>query len=226
MLEARKVLAVIPARAGSKGLPGKNYLPLSGKPLIQWTIEAAFEVQGIDQVVVTSDDKLVLELAESLQVIAYRRSARLSGDFVQASDVIADVVTAFPGFQTLVYLQPTSPLRGRKHIVEALEKFNNGLKAPVISVVEVSQPPEWMFTLDRVGQLVPYIPSDEIRRQDTQLKYIPNGAIYIGDIDSLSRDGYVFSKSNASPYVMDTKTSIDIDDQFDFDLAEWVLKRL
>jgi CMP-N-acetylneuraminic acid synthetase len=219
-------LAVIPARAGSKGLPGKNFLSLDGKPLIQWTIEAALETPGIDQVVVSSDDELVLELAQSLGVIAYKRPAELCGDFSQASEVIADVVSAFPNYQTLIYLQPTSPLRREPHISEALGKYNTGLKIPVISVVEVTQPPEWMFTLNEQGRLDSYLPADEIRRQDTQLKFIPNGAIYIAHIDSLKNDGFVFSKSNSLPFVMDSKTSVDIDDKFDFELAEWIMKKL
>jgi CMP-N,N'-diacetyllegionaminic acid synthase len=226
MSKMDKVLAVIPARAGSKGLPGKNFLSLSGKPLIQWTIEAALETPGIDHVVVTSDDELVLELAKSLRVTAYRRSSELCGDFSQASDVIEDVVSAFPEYQTIIYLQPTSPLRRGSHISEALEKFNTGLKIPVISVVEVTQPPEWMFTLNLQGRLESYLPADEIRRQDTQLKFIPNGAIYIAHIDSLKSDGFVFSKSNSLPFIMDSKTSVDIDDKFDFELAEWIIKKL
>ena len=224
MSDMAKVLAVIPARAGSKGLPGKNFLSLHGRPLIQWTIEAALETPGIDHVVVTSDDELVLELAQSLRVSAYRRSAELCGDFSQASDVIEDVVSAFPGYQTIVYLQPTSPLRRGSHISEALEKFNTGLKIPVISVVEVTQPPEWMFVLNEQGRLESYLPAGEMRRQDTQLKFIPNGAIYIAHIDSLKNDGFVFSKSNSLPFVMDSKTSVDIDNKFDFELAEWIIE--
>jgi CMP-N,N'-diacetyllegionaminic acid synthase len=226
MSDVAKVLAVIPARAGSKGLPGKNFLSLAGKPLIQWTIEAAVETRGIDHVVVSSDDELVLELAKSLGVTAYRRPAELCGDLSQASEVIADVVSAFPDYQTLVYLQPTSPLRRESHISEALERFNTGLNVPVISVAEVTQPPEWMFTLNEQGLLKSYLPADEMRRQDTHLKFIPNGAIYIAHIDSLKKDGFVFSKSNSLPFVMDSKTSIDIDDKFDFELAEWIIQKL
>ena len=221
-----KVLAVIPARAGSKGLPGKNYLSLAGKPLIQWTIEAALETRGIDHVVVSSDDESVLDLAKSLGVTPHKRPAELCGDLSQASEVIADVVSVFPGYQTLIYLQPTSPLRRGSHISEALERFNTGLKIPVISVVEVTQPPEWMFTLNEEGRLEPYLPADEMRRQDTQLKFIPNGAIYIAHIDSLKNDGFVFSKSNSLPFLMNSKTSIDIDDKFDFEIAEWIIKKL
>jgi len=225
MSDMAKVLAVIPARAGSKGLPGKNFLSLGGKPLIQWTIEAALETPEIDHVVVSSDDELVLELAQSLGVTAYRRSAELCGDFSQASEVIEDVVSAFPSYQTLIYLQPTSPLRRESHISAALDKYNTGSKIPVISVAEVTQPPEWMFILNEQGRLESYLPADEMRRQDIQLKFIPNGAIYIAHIDSLKNDGFVFSKSNSLPFVMESQTSVDIDDKFDFELAEWIMKK-
>jgi CMP-N-acetylneuraminic acid synthetase len=83
-----------------------------------------------------------------------------------------------------------------------------------------------MFTLNEQGRLDSYLPADEMRRQDTQLKFIPNGAIYIAHIDSLKNDGFVFSKSNSLPFVMDSKTSVDIDDKFDFELAEWIMKKL
>jgi len=225
MSEIGRVLAVIPARAGSKGLPGKNHLTLSGKPLIQWTIEAALQTSGIDQVVVSSDDEVVINLAESLGVSVHRREAALSDDTAQASAVIADALGHFPGFQTLVYLQPTSPLRASIHIEEALQRFNASLKVPVISVTKVTQPPEWMYTLDADGQMIPYILSEELRRQDTKIKYIPNGAIYIADINLLSENGYVFANSSPQPYVMDSRTSVDIDDKFDFDLAEWIIKQ-
>jgi CMP-N,N'-diacetyllegionaminic acid synthase len=221
-----KVLAVIPARAGSKGLPGKNFLTFCGKPLIQWTIEAALEVKEISLVVVTSDDEQILELARSLGITAHRRSPALSRDLSQASDVIADVIASFPGYENLIYLQPTSPLRRQLHITEALKKFNLGLQIPVISVVEVTQPPEWMFTLTKEGRLESYLASEEMRRQDTQTRYIPNGAIYISSIESLRNEQFVFSKTNSLPYVMDAKTSIDIDDKFDFELAEWIMKNL
>jgi CMP-N,N'-diacetyllegionaminic acid synthase len=225
MSEKGRVLAVIPARAGSKGLPGKNHLTLSGKPLIQWTIEAALQTSGIDQVIVSSDDEMVINLANSLGVLAHRRAEALSSDTAQASAVIADALAHFPGFQTLVYLQPTSPLRASIHIEEALQRFNLGLKVPVISVTTVTQPPEWMYTIGVDGSMVPYILSEELRRQDTKIKYIPNGAIYIADIHSLSENGFVFAKSSPQPYVMDSRTSIDIDDKFDFDLAEWIIEQ-
>ena len=225
MSEKGRVLAVIPARAGSKGLPGKNHLTLSGKPLIQWTIEAALQTSGIDQVIVSSDDEVVINLANSLGVSSHRRAASLSGDSAQASDVIADALAHHPGFQTLVYLQPTSPLRTSIHIEEALQRFNSSLKVPVISVTQVTQPPEWMYTLDADGQLVPFFLSDELRRQDTKIKYIPNGAIYIADISSLRENGHVFAKSSPQPYVMDSRTSVDIDDKFDFDLAGWIIQQ-
>jgi N-acylneuraminate cytidylyltransferase len=225
MSEKGRVLAVIPARAGSKGLPGKNHLALSGKPLIQWTIEAALQTSGIDQVIVSSDDDVVINLAESLGVSAHRREAALSDDTAQASAVIADALAHFPGYQTLVYLQPTSPLRASIHIEEALQRFNSSFKVPVISVTRVTQPPEWMYTLDADGQLVPYILSEELRRQETKIKYIPNGAIYIADINSLSENGFVFAKSSPQPYIMDSRTSVDIDDKFDFDLAEWIIEQ-
>jgi N-acylneuraminate cytidylyltransferase len=140
MSEKGRVLAVIPARAGSKGLPGKNHLVLSGKPLIQWTIEAALQTSGIDQVIVSSDDDVVINLADSLGVSAHRRAAALSGDTAQASAVIADALAHFPGFQTLVYLQPTSPLRASVHIEEALQRFFDDYQVTQVPLTVESHP--------------------------------------------------------------------------------------
>lgn len=225
MSEKGRVLAIIPARAGSKGLPGKNLLAFNGKPLIQWTIEAALGAPEIDEVVVTSDDDLMLNIAASLNATAHKRAAHLSSDSAQASEVIENILTSFSGFQTMVYLQPTSPLRRSSHIIEALRIFESDIRVPVVSVVEVSQPPEWMYTVNLDGRMIPYIPSEELRRQDTKRKFIPNGAIYVSGIDTLRAEGYVFSRSNPRPYEMNSQESIDIDDQFDFDLAEWILQK-
>lgn len=217
-----KTLAIIPARAGSKGLPGKNTLLFHGKPLVQWTIEAAIESEAFAQVVLTTDDNLALEIADSLGAVGHRRTPNLSGDHTKASEVIEDVVNSFPGHDSLVYLQPTSPLRKAKHILQALEKFDCGNKVPVVSVTEVTQPPEWMLVENDENFLVPYLDAGEVRRQDTKTKFIPNGAIYIADIDSLIREDYVFSTKKIIPYVMNAVDSIDIDDQTDFDFANWI----
>jgi CMP-N-acetylneuraminic acid synthetase len=222
--DMNKVLAIIPARAGSKGLPGKNLRSFNGKPLIQWTIEAALKVQGISQVTVTSDDESILNLARNIGATAHKRSEYLSTDLSQASEVIEDAVRHFPDFTTLIYLQPTSPLRKSFHIENALNMYDTKIRIPIVSVSEVTQPPEWMYTLGLGGRLFNYLDSTEIRRQDAEQKYIPNGAIYIADVNFLREDGFVFSKSNPLPYIMDFKSSIDIDNQMDFDLAEWITK--
>lgn len=224
MKETEGVLAIIPARSGSKGLPGKNFLTLCGKPLVQWTIEAALDVQNISQVVVSSDSDEVLNLAKSLGAKGHVRSAQLSDDFSKASDVIEDILLSFPNYETLVYLQPTSPLRKSHHVEEALSIFEKSQKIPVVSVVEVTQPPEWMYLMNSEFRLDPYLKSNELRRQDIRKRYIPNGAIYIADTASLKSEEYNFANTAPLPYVMDSRSSIDIDNRFDFDLAEWIMR--
>jgi CMP-N,N'-diacetyllegionaminic acid synthase len=158
----------------------------------------------------------MLNIATSLNATAHKWVAHLSSDSAQASEVIENTLTSFSGFQTIVYLQPTSPPRRSSHVIEALRIFDSDIRAPVVSVVEVSQPPEWMYTVNLDGRMIPYIPSEELRRQDTKRKFIPNGAIYISGIDTLREESYVFLDQ--------TQDHIDIDDRFDFELVEWILQ--
>ena len=135
MSEKGRVLAIIPARAGSKGLPSKNLLAFNGRPLIQWTIEAALGTPEIDEDVVTSADDLMLNSATSLNAAAHKRAAHLSSDSAQASEVVKNTLTSFSGFQTMVYLQPTSPPRRSSHIIEALWIFESDIRVPDVLVV-------------------------------------------------------------------------------------------
>lgn len=219
------VLGLIPARAGSKELPGKNYRSLLGKPLIQWTIEAALDSIQVDDVVVSSDDKRILHLALEFGVNVHKRPSMLSGDSVRASEVIEDVLSTFSSHQTLVLLQPTSPLRTGSHISEAIQLFYEDRQFPVVSVMEVSQHPEWIYCLNSNKRLISYMSSPEQRRQDTEKRFIPNGAIYIADTTFLRERKFSFSGFELTPYLMDQQTSIDIDNIFDFELAEWVMSK-
>jgi len=133
-----KYLAIIPARGGSKRLPNKNILNLSGKPLIAWSIEAALKSEYIDDIVVTSDSDKILEIARNYDVITIKRPYYLASDTANSIDVIKHVIENVDGkYDYLVLLQPTSPLRNEKHIDEAIELLDIKKADAIISVCEM-----------------------------------------------------------------------------------------
>src|SRR5690554_6064416 len=146
------ILVVIPARGGSKRLPRKNVLPLAGKPLICWTIDAALEAKLNARIMVTSDDEEILAIArqyESQGVIAYKRPDELATDTASTADVLIDAIKAEQAAgndpKTLVLLQPTSPLRNAEDIRAALDVYREGgCEDTVVTVCEVDHPTAWV----------------------------------------------------------------------------------
>src|SRR5690606_36174846 len=155
MADAGKILVVIPARGGSKRLPRKNVLPLAGKPLICWTIEAAIDAKLNARILVSSDDDEILTIATQYQVdgvIAYKRPEKLASDTASTIDVVKDACLFMlaNGFQpeTIILLQPTSPLRNSDDIQGAINLYyQNNIKDTVVSVCEVEHPSAWTGTL-------------------------------------------------------------------------------
>jgi CMP-N,N'-diacetyllegionaminic acid synthase len=213
----RKFLGVITARKGSKGLPGKNRKPLLGKPLIYWTVEAALG-SSLDGIVCSTDDQDIKEnLKEIVTVID--RPAALATDEASIVDVLLQVSENFPGYTDVVLLQPTSPFRKTSDIESALRiaKANSG--SSVISVTKSRKSPYWSYRIDNEGNLNQIFDSTCDRRQALEQTYLPNGAIYIVPIESLKVERKLFT-SKTLPIVMPPERSVDIDDEFDFRMAE------
>ena len=222
MKSNKTFLAIIPARGGSKRLPHKNILDLDGKPLISYTIEAALQSKRIDQVVVTSDDDTILKIAQNYRVETVRRPARLASDIATTFDAVKHTIENMKQFDYIVLLQPTSPLRNKKHINEAIELLEGKRADAVISVCKMDHSPLWSNTLDESLSMEGFL-QDEVlnkRSQDLEKYYRLNGAIYICNTDRFLEEKSFFLKDNVYAFQMDRKSSIDIDEEIDFRLAE------
>ncbi len=220
------ILVVIPARGGSKRLPRKNVLPLAGRPLICWTIEAALEAKLKARIMVTSDDEEILAIAQQYQsqgVIAYKRPDELATDTASTADVLIDAVkveqAAGHDPKTLVLLQPTSPLRNAEDILAALEIYrDSGCEDTVVTVCEVDHPTAWVGTIGEGGRLEGIAPSGK-RSQDYRREYRLNGAVYVARVDRLVSSGSLFTERLGAS-VMPRTRSLDIDEKLDFRVCE------
>ena len=222
MIENKKVLAVIPARGGSKGIPNKNTVSLMGKPLINWTIEAASLSRYIDHLILSSDDERICSVAKAAGCnVPFLRPAELATDDAKTIDVVIDAIDRTPDFDLVVVLQPTSPLREASDIDNCLELLIAKGAATAVSVSEARDHPFLVYSMAmdcRLDAFLKIDPSVSMRRQDLPPAYSLNGAIYIAEIDWL-----IASRSFVSPetvgYLMSQETSIDIDEPSDLERA-------
>lgn len=219
-----KPLVIIPARGGSKGVPGKNIKLLNGKPLIQYTIEAALEVTDRENIIVSTDCEKIKEVVENLGIrIPSLRPTELACETTGTYEVLLHelfkIETEGKFYDYLILLQPTSPFRTGKQILEALQLYNNNIHM-LVSVKETKANPYFVLREeDENGFLVPSKSSNTIRRQDIPKVWELNGAIYIINTSILKKMPlYKFTK--VKKYVMDELTSHDIDTEMDWQLAE------
>jgi N-acylneuraminate cytidylyltransferase/CMP-N,N'-diacetyllegionaminic acid synthase len=229
MTDTGDILVVIPARGGSKRLPRKNLLPLAGKPLICWTIEAALEAKLNARIMVTSDDDEILALARQYKsegVVAHKRPAELATDTATTAEVLTNALKAEQSVghdpKTLVLLQPTSPLRNADDIQAALEVFRKGgCKDTVVTVCEVDHPTAWVGTI-REGSRLDGIDLSGKRSQDYGKEYRLNGAVYVTRTALLLTKKTLFSDSLQAS-IMPRERSLDIDTRLEFQTCEtWV----
>lgn len=225
MSKQDKYLAIIPARGGSKRLPRKNVLPLSGKPLIAWSIEAALACEKIDKAIITSDDDEILTVAGHYPVELIKRPEFLATDTATSFDAIKHAIEQQPEYEYIVLLQPTSPLRTAKHITEAIELLETKNADAVISVCETEHSPLWSNTLPENSDMSNFLREELLntRSQDLPLYYRLNGAVYICKTHNLLEQESFFIKDNIYAYVMSQKSSVDIDTMMDFRWAEFLL---
>ena len=219
-------LAIIPARGGSKRLPRKNILDLCGKPLISWSIEAALKSKYISKVVVSSDDEEILNISSNFGADIIKRSYELANDTATTFDAIKHTINNLEKYDYIVLLQPTSPLRNEKHIDEAIELLEEKQADAIVSVCEMDHSPLWSNTLPKDGNMNNFL-RDEVlnkRSQDLEKYYRVNGAVYICKTDKLLENKSFFLKDNIFGYIMDRKSSIDIDEEIDFLFAERVIE--
>ena len=233
MIGQQRLLAIIPARGGSKRLPRKNILDLSGKPLIAWTIEAALNSKYIDRIVVSTDDQEIANISRKYGAeVPFLRPKSLATDDASSIDtvinVLGEVEIINQHYEYIVLLQPTSPLRTEIDIDKAIELLEKKSADSVISVCEVDHPPQWNNTLPDDGNMQLFFREDNAnnRSQDFDIYYRLNGAIYIVKIERLLKEESLFLKTNTFAYCMDAYSSVDIDKEEDLMVAKCFVKNL
>lgn len=226
MMSNVKVLAVITARGGSKGLPGKNIKLLGKKHLIGWTIDAALKANCIDKVIVSTDCPNIAKISKEYGAeIPFLRPDSLASDTATSIDTVLHAVTSIKeDFDVIILLQPTSPFRTSDDIDKSFLEFKVNQTSSVVSVCEVEKNPAWYFWRNENDTLSQVLKNDNdlSRRQDLQIAYALNGAIYIVDTKRfLSEKKFLYEDTHS--YVMDKKSSIDIDDEIDFKFAQFII---
>ena len=224
-----KIVAIIPARGGSKRIHNKNLYPIFDKPLIQYTIEAARNIFDDKEIVISTDSEEIIDLAKSLGIkIPFIRPKDLCGDEVGMHEVVLHALTYFENKYSkpdkIILLQPTSPFRTKNHINEAINEYSP-LIDMVVSVKETSANPYFVLREESdQGFLEPSKSANFIRRQDCPIVYELNGAIYIINPDSIKLTPmHEFKK--VKKFVMDEVSSIDIDNHIDWRIAEMFIKK-
>lgn len=226
--------AIVPARSGSKRLPNKNIKMLGGKPLVVWTLEACIGSAKIDRVILSTDSLAYWELVQrcipSPKLRLDLRDENDAGDTVKIFDYIKNSrakIFSGTGGAFLLAL-PTVPLRTSSHIDEAIARFEK-LKRPVFSATDYGFPTSFAFRLDGNEDWKAVEPDNPMitgntRSQNQTETYHPNGAIYVREIADLSDENLHTFYTGAVPYIMDRSSSIDIDTEQDFKVAEALLR--
>lgn len=228
--EKPKILAVIPARSGSKSIPGKNLINLGGKPLLAWTIEAALKVEGLDEVTVSTDGEEIAEVARRWGVKeVVMRPSYLATDSAQVPPVIRHALQVLEErkgyrFDVVITLQPTSPFRDHGDIEEALNLFLSSQVDSLVSVCEVEHHPYKMVTIgDGKTRALMVGGMEHASRQDLPKVYRHNGAIYISRRSLLVDEGRLLGDEPLA-FIMSQEKSIDIDTLLDFKVAECIIR--
>jgi CMP-N,N'-diacetyllegionaminic acid synthase len=221
------LLAIIPARGGSKGILGKNTKLLSGKPLIAWTIEAAKQAHCIDRIIVSTDDPKIKVVAEQCGAeVPFLREAKFATDESPSIDLVLDAVQKLPGFDWVLILQPTSPLRTSSDIDGIFKLCQDHKVSSAVSVCEASKHPYWMYKKNKSLSLLPFINDrpEITRRQDLPKAYCVNGALYLAKVDWLL-EHHSFIGPKTLGFDMPQKRSVDLDTIDDWHWAEYLIKK-
>ena len=231
MYEHKKILAVIPARGGSKRRKNKNILPLHAKPLIAWSIEAARASKYIDKVLVSTDSEAICEVAQKYGAeTPFLRPKELAADDTKSVDVILHALEYFSAhgeeYDEVIILQPTSPLRDKADIDGAIEFFFAKDATSVVTVCETEHSPLWSNTLGDDLSMENFLDEkyNNSRSQDLPTHYRLNGAFYISHVASVLEQKSFFIKKNIYAYLMSQEHSVDIDTKLDFIVADALMR--
>lgn len=233
MYKDKKILAIIPAREGSKGLPGKNWKYLENKPLISWTIEQAVKSCYIDKIIVSTDAKIIIDIINQRKydnLIVKDRDDNLSLDDTPMFDVLEDVIVEETSFDYILLLQPTSPIRLKKDIDRLISMLiQSEKKNSIVSICEIDTwaNPDNCFKVDK-DQNIKEFPDNLIkvktRQANNSLYYFPNGSMFMSKVSSLMQCKSFYQKEKTMGYIMKKWQQFDIDDEDDFLFVENIFK--
>jgi len=220
MLDGEKVLAIVPARGGSKGVPRKNLRMVGGRPLIAWTIAAAKAAAAVDRVILSSEDQGIIAAGRDAGCdVPFVRPAELATDSASLLDVVHHAVAQCgDGFGWVVLLQPTSPLRAASDIDATLKTCQDAHAPACVTVTPADKNPLWMFFREDDGRMRPVIETSTtpaFRRQDLPQAYALNGAVYAARRPWLAGRNSFLSAGTVC-HVMPRERSIDVDTEMDF----------
>ena len=225
-----KILVIIPARGGSKGIPHKNIKPLNGKPLIHYTIDEARQIVNDEDICVSTDDSEIIKCVEDYGLnVPFVRPKELATDTAGTYEVLLHAISFYEKqgrhYDAVLLLQNTSPFRKAEQIKEALSLYNNNVDM-VVSVKECAANPYYcVFEEDNNGYL--HVCKGEgniFRRQDAPKVYEYNGAIYIMNAEKLKTTN-MHKMQKRVKYVMDDLSSFDLDTMWDWQMAEMMIKK-
>lgn len=225
MYKEKRFLCVIPARKGSKRIKWKNIVPLAGRPLLEYTIECAKKSLYIDRVIVSTDSYFIKKLAQQNGVdVPFIRPKILATDEAKTIDVLLHTIEYCKNIENQTYdyvvlLQNTSPLRKTWQVDEAIEKIVNNLSDSLVSISALKIRAELMRKFYDDKNITPIFNKEEIGN----LIYRVNGAIYINRINKNLNKNTILANNNLA-YIMDKKTSVDIDTIEDIEMAEYYLE--
>ena len=231
MIDGKRVLGLITARGGSKGLPGKNIRPLCGKPLIAWTIEAGERASAIDDLVLSTDSEEIVEVARRHGAeVPFLRPAELASDTASSIDVVMHALDWLRAkgreYDLLVLLEPTSPLREAADIDAALRQM---LDAGAVAIAGVCRAdtvhPAFMFRRGRGERLEPFMQksAESLRRQDVEPLFFLEGSVYASTIPAF-RERRGFYHGDTLGYEVPKWKAPEIDDIVDFMFVEAIMK--
>jgi N-acylneuraminate cytidylyltransferase len=230
IVNSKKILCVIPARGGSKGIPYKNIKELNGKPLILYTIDVVRELFSDEDICVTTDDQLIIDVVENYGLhIPFVRPQNLATDQATTQDVLKHALNFYEGkgifYNIILLLQPTSPFRLKQHLEDAINLYKDTCDM-VVSVKEPSTNPYYnLFEEDKYGYLhISKGSGNFTRRQDAPTVWEYNGSIYVINSESL-KTVLISNFTRKIKFPMENIYSIDIDNPLDWLIAEEMLRR-
>lgn len=229
MIQGRRILGLIPARDGSKGLPRKNLLRLGGHSLLEHAIAAGRAARTVDRLILSSEDPDIIQAAIAAGCeVPFIRPPELASDEARSVDVVRHALASLPErYDLLVLLQPTSPLRRAEDVDEAVKLCIRAGAPACVSVAPVDKSPAWTYRLDAAGRMAALLPewAAASRRQDLPAVYAPNGAVYVATREWIMAEDSFFGAETVA-YVMPRERSVDIDCELDLAVAETLLHRL